>query len=374
MGMRVLHFACLSVGTAAMVAVLPATASGASTPGRYTTIDVPGAVSTTPAGINDLGVIVGNYTDSSGNLYSYVDRDGKFVTIDDPSAPPFSTVAISINDSGVIGGAYYDTNGVPHGFIDRDGKFTTIDDPAGVDGTIAEINNVGLIFGLYYDASGEVHGFTDRNSNFTTIDAPQGVDGTFISWINDFGVIAGTYNDSSGNPVSYVDQGGTYTTISDPNAPPFSTFNSFINDFGVVVGAYVDAGGVDHGFTELDGRYTSVDDPSAATESDAPYPQGTAAVAINNLGVIVGFYFDSSGNAHGLAANPEFVEHGDDVPRLPLVLAHEDYCRILCGGGSPGRCLHCPQWRQRNCPRSHHPGQEFPSALVHGHNSTPVMS
>jgi hypothetical protein len=298
MELMMLRRAFLIAGIAAMLVVIPATASEAATPGRYTTIDVPGAVSTTPESINDFGVIVGQYVDNSGNTHSYLDRNGTFTTIDDPSAAPFSTYALSINDFGVIGGTYFDASGGEHGFIDRGNKFTTIDDPASVGGTIAVMSNVGLIFGDYF-AGGEVHGFIDRGNKFTTISAPGGVDGTSVSWVNDLGVITGTYNDRHDNPVSFVDQGGTYTTISDPSAPPFSTFNSDINDFGVVAGVYYDAGGVAHGFTEQNGRYTAINDPRAATKADAPYPQGTEAVAINNFGVIVGVYFDRSGNNHG---------------------------------------------------------------------------
>jgi len=48
-----------------------------------------------------------------------------------------------------------------HGFIDRHGKFTTIDDPAGAQGTAPEgLSNAGIVAGFYTDASGNNHGFT----------------------------------------------------------------------------------------------------------------------------------------------------------------------------------------------------------------------
>ena len=40
--------------------------------GVFTTIDVPGAVATLPAGINRAGNIVGLYTDAAGNAHGFL--------------------------------------------------------------------------------------------------------------------------------------------------------------------------------------------------------------------------------------------------------------------------------------------------------------
>lgn len=64
----------------------------------------------------------------------------------------------------------------------------------------------------------------------------------------------------------------------------------------MVAGEYFDASGVVHGFTELRGVFTPVEDP-AGTE-------GTDLTGISNLGVVVGFYIDSSGNSHGFELSP----------------------------------------------------------------------
>jgi hypothetical protein len=58
----------------------------------------------------------------------------------------------------------------------------------------------------------------------------------------------------------------------------------------------VDANDEFHGFTELHGVFTPVEDPAGTA--------GTNVAAINNLGVIVGFYVDSSGDLHGFELSP----------------------------------------------------------------------
>ena len=64
----------------------------------------------------------------------------------------------------------------------------------------------------------------------------------------------------------------------------------------LVVGEYFDASEVVHGFTELRGVFTPVEDPAGA--------EGTDLTGISNLGVVVGFYIDSSGNTHGFELTP----------------------------------------------------------------------
>jgi hypothetical protein len=57
-------------------------------------------------------------------------RPGRFSTVNDRSAPPFSTLAAAINDLGVIAGSYLDAS-----------------------------SNVGAVVGFYLDSSGKFHGF-----------------------------------------------------------------------------------------------------------------------------------------------------------------------------------------------------------------------
>src|SRR5207302_8741910 len=82
--------------------------------------------------VNDLGVAVGYYIDSSGAAHGFVDGHGRFTTINAPGAGPGSgqgTFVANMNNLGVIAGFTIDSSGVQDGFIDRDGIFTTINNP-----------------------------------------------------------------------------------------------------------------------------------------------------------------------------------------------------------------------------------------------------
>ncbi|MGB8769236.1 MAG: hypothetical protein WCC92_06460, partial [Candidatus Korobacteraceae bacterium] len=68
-----------------------------------------------------------------------------------------------------------------------------------------------------------------------------------------------------------------------------------LNPQGNIVGLYVNTSNVTHSFLLRNGDYMSFD-PPGATYSDA--------AAINACNVIVGFYLDSAGVAHGYIRKP----------------------------------------------------------------------
>jgi len=80
-----------------------------------------------------------------------------------------------------------------------------------------------------------------------------------------------------------------------------------INDLGQIVGFYYDGGGNQHGFVLTAGVYTTIDYPGAV---------GTACSGINNNGQIVGSYIDINNIGHGFAfINSTFTVIDD--PALP---------------------------------------------------------
>jgi probable HAF family extracellular repeat protein len=108
--------------------------------GTYTTLDVPSAIGigTVAQGINSSGQIVGYYRngDPFGQQFDhgflYNPTDGTYTTLDDPFAAPgpFATVATGINDLGQIVGYFTDANGGQHGFLYTVGTFITLDVPS----------------------------------------------------------------------------------------------------------------------------------------------------------------------------------------------------------------------------------------------------
>lgn len=73
---------------------------------------------------------------------------------------------------------------------------------------------------------------------------------------------------------------GASTTLDDPDAfPDGSTRAASINNLGQIVGSYYDSLGNIHGFVLDHGVYTTI---------DGPIGSGATATGINNLGQIVG--------------------------------------------------------------------------------------
>jgi hypothetical protein len=93
----------------------------------------------------------------------------------------------------------------------------------------------------------------------------------------------------------------------------FTDCSVLLNNFGVISGYYLDANNVFHGFVRSpDGRLTKFDAPGAdLTPNDF---NGTIPEAINDLGVITGFYVDVNNLSHGFLRSPDGVFTTFDVP------------------------------------------------------------
>jgi hypothetical protein len=132
--------------------------------GAFTQLDAPGAFSTFPFYLNTRGDIAGEYNERRGEIgHGFVlPRDGDWIRIDVPGAPPNSTLAIGINDRGVVLGYYRHADGQLRTFL------VAVDDVAspdayefialpGTGGTPETQNNAGVFVGFYSEGA-TVHG------------------------------------------------------------------------------------------------------------------------------------------------------------------------------------------------------------------------
>ena len=134
-------------------------------------------------GINNNGLIVGFYLGNDGQVHGFMANASSAVNnmltgtaIADPTIPnvpgePGTTFVFSqvlgVNDHGLAVGYYGDSTTSQHGYFydTNTGKYTFLDDPDaafnnGVEVTqITGINNSGEITGFYSDANGVFHGF-----------------------------------------------------------------------------------------------------------------------------------------------------------------------------------------------------------------------
>jgi probable HAF family extracellular repeat protein len=186
------------------------------TAGTFTTIAVSGARVTLPYGINDSGQIVGAYSDPTAGGHGFLYTAGSFTTIDaiDP-CPSCFTHARGINDNGLIVGDYDSTGGC-HGFIYTARTFTTVDVPGSTCTQFLGSNDSGQIVGQYIDSTTtNFIGFLYTGGIFTTIEFQGANRGTVVTGINDSGQIVGAYGDNTGEH-GFLYTAGTFTTIDAP--------------------------------------------------------------------------------------------------------------------------------------------------------------
>jgi len=259
-------------------------------------LDVPAELGgfTSAYGINNAGLIVGNFVTLAGDVDGFMFNKGKFTHVTVPGASADNRGGINdVNDLGQAVGSFADAEtGVEHSFVRSKSSQITVLPDAAPGAWLTEatgINNAGVIVGFFIDADGELHGFILSKGTNAAYDHP-GATRTLLTRINDRGQIVGTWVDGDGHRHGFLLQDGAAISIDVPGA--LSTRCTGINNWGANVGWYVDENFVAHGFLLQDGRFTDIDFPGA---------EDTAALGINDHGVIVGTY---DGFSRGMVAMP----------------------------------------------------------------------
>ena len=271
----------------------------AETPG-YTTIDYPGATSTSAWGINNRGDVVGVYTLADKTVHGFLWRGGQLTAIDFPGAA--ATDAWGINSQGDILGDYT-LDGVTHTFVLTAGRFVTVDVPGATLTSLAGINTTGRLFGIYNLPDKSTHTVVIKGQETINYDYPGGV--TQGNGMNNPGDLVGNYT-IAGVTHGYLQSDGKFTTFDFPNSAFTGAYG--ISDSGDIVGRYRDASGATHGYVYSGGTFTAIDIPGATQ---------TAVSAINSVGDFAGRY-TSGGISHAFVMNAPAVSYKiTDLGTLP---------------------------------------------------------
>jgi probable HAF family extracellular repeat protein len=259
----------------------------------FTSFDPPTSTDTIPLGINNAGVVGGEFIDQDGNYHGFLMQNGVSTQVDAPGST--NTFLQQPNAAGLAGGT------AEFGpVIGRAGIYNSVtqtwtfqpDIPGADYNSGGAINNHGVTAGNYYDSSGISHGWTWDGANYTFFDYPnQGSLGTIVQTINDAGEVVGFADDSSGTHHGFLEDGGIVTSIDVPGATSTSAFG--LNNNDVITGRYRDSSDVAHGFLLQSGVYTTVDYPGAAY---------TTISGINDEGELTGFWEGADGVDHGFLA------------------------------------------------------------------------
>jgi hypothetical protein len=256
---------------------------------------VPGALVTSPGGINNAGMSVGQYEDSKKAFHGYILKGKTFSKLDDPKAvPPAGTGASNLNPNGaisVVGFYGKDSAGTPVGFLYKGGKYTDIPGPKGATASAANsINDLGAIVGNYTDSAGVAHGFLLKGGKYTTLTVPGGL-GTVATGINNKGTIVAYYFVNSTGTLGSVmttNNGKTFKKINVPGAGALGSGPLDINNENDVCFEWFDSAGLYHGALLQGGKYYKFDYPKAYE---------TYGGGLNDKSMVAGGYIPTKGAA-----------------------------------------------------------------------------
>jgi uncharacterized membrane protein len=271
-------------------------------------------------GISNAGTSVGFVIDNNGNFTNFTVNPLKPHTLQTLNINGSTKAnAFGVNRFGVVVG----TDGNGNAFTLFNGRLSTFIPNGGSSATAFGINDNNQIVGQYTNAAGQTPGFVRLNGKtYLTINAPSGPNTVNAQGINNRGQVVGFYVGTDGQDHGFMANVGnlkhrttsiTGTAIADPTIPnvpgePGATFVFSqilgINDKGIAVGYYGDSTTSQHGFiyNTHTGQYTFLDDPSEAFNNGVEVTQITG---ITNSGEITGFYSDANGVFHAFVANPQ---------------------------------------------------------------------
>ena len=282
----------------------PTAPTGGLRPGSYSadrleptfsfdTVDVPGALATSPGGINAAGDISGTYVDATGHSHGFIHHNGNFTSIEFPGAD--NTSVNGIGPSGdVVGTHWNDDEEVVafHGYHrSAQGEFEDVHFPGHLYEIPQRILADGRIFGCRHDHDlmGSMRGIMMSSSGASETDM-------FASMNNgatpDGHLVIGFYTDMMVMPSrteAYVIENGAITPFIVPGSTLTNAWD--INARGDIVGVFRDGSGV-HGYVRTDAGFTTINVPGAAA---------TRAFGIDARGDIIGT-FVGGGMTHGFLA------------------------------------------------------------------------
>jgi probable HAF family extracellular repeat protein len=239
---------------------------------KSTYVEFPGASFTAVTGMNSQGELVGYYF-KDGRAHAFLRDGSELRALDIPG--DLGSAAWNINDAGMIVGYFYDSSGQLHGFSYYNGRRRQIDFPGAADTIASGINSRGDIVGGYDNLQPITHAFVLRGGQYQRIDAPYGAQAV-ASGINDAGVVAGYGSDDLyGSVDGFRLSRGRFDRFDFPGA--LQTIPYSINNANDLAGAFVDPDGKEWGMATVRGQ---------------PHQIYTVVFGNDDNGHIVGYAYD----------------------------------------------------------------------------------
>jgi len=231
------------------------------------------ALETDTYGVNDKGVIVGDYVDSASVQHGMILAGTKLTTVDNKTCEAISgTGGISfygVNSAGEAAGwCTSSKTGLDEGFVYSKGKFTAVNVPKSNGTQATGINDKGWVVGLYLDSANLTHGFVKVGAKYTTVDVKG--DTNSVAWgVNNKGQITVYATNSAGDFDSFLVTGKTFKNIDNPSAKGgLGTIVHTPANNGDIDGTYYNSAGTEMGWLLHKGKYYDVVDPGGTTRAD----------------------------------------------------------------------------------------------------------
>jgi hypothetical protein len=228
----------------------------------------------------------------------------QYVSFDAPGAGTGAnqgTFPSCINQHKSIGGTVIYSGGAAQGFLrEPNGAFITVTPPGSSQSFVAAINDSGEVAGSYY-GTGATYGFVrNASGDYTSLAIPKAYS-TSIAGINDAGVVTGFASATGGTgTIGFVwDSQHGYTLFQAPGSRPGATYALAINERGIVTGFFYDNNGYSHGFVRSASGLFSTFEVSGGT--------ATESVAINIGAQTTGWGNDGEGDTDGFVGNEEGI-------------------------------------------------------------------
>jgi probable HAF family extracellular repeat protein len=254
------------------------------------------------SGVNNAGVIVGEFDDSKGGRHGFYFSDGAVRELNCPGAT--HTVANGINRGNVIVGQCFDPTNGWQAFLFNGGRFTKFKYPNSTDTLAEAINGQNVMVGAFRNAAGYWRGWSNSNGQFSLVRYPGAVD-TVANAINNSNVICGVASREDGSQFGYSLNKGVYTAFEVPGAT--DTACTGVSNDNKLVGYYRSTDGSYHSFILDSGRFTAIDMPSKGASNTiirSIMPNGVSLVGQYTSGnTTYGFFTGSA----GWPVNPEIA-------------------------------------------------------------------
>ena len=248
---------------------------------EYSTIDPPGARTSTAFGINARGDVVGTFVDQSFVQHGFLLSKGEFTVIDFPGAR--GTIARGISPEGEIVGSYSlpgDSSVLgSRGFLlTKKGEFGNVHYPGHTWEVAQRILPDGTIIGCYHDQDQmeTMKGVIIGRDGASEIDAFGSMNNGATQ---DLQLMVGFWFNMMDNQTQgYMIENGVFTSFMVPGSNATSAWD--VNPDGAIVGQYL-VGTTLRGFVKTGETYTTIHYPGSTV---------TRAFGINAKGDIVGNY------------------------------------------------------------------------------------